>query len=88
MKPGEVSNRGNGITVIDEMYEINSILKNKNNKHANGQEKTYIVQKYIEKPMLYKNRKFDIRHYMLISGLHGRKRAYWFSEGYIRTSSY
>jgi hypothetical protein len=59
----------------------------KKGKHANGSQKTYIVQKYIEKPMLYKNRKFDIRHYMMISRLHGRMRAYWFSEGYIRTSS-
>jgi len=25
---------------------------------------------------------------MMISRLHGRMRAYWFSEGYIRTSSY
>ena len=25
---------------------------------------------------------------MLLSRLHGRLRAYWFSEGYIRTSSY
>ena len=49
---------------------------------------TYIVQKYIEKPLLYKGRKFDIRHFMMISRLHGRLRAYWFSEGYIRTSSY
>ena len=57
-------------------------------KHNNGIEKTYIVQKYIEKPLLYKNRKFDIRHFMLISRLHGRLRAYWFSEGYLRTSSY
>jgi tubulin polyglutamylase TTLL1/tubulin monoglycylase TTLL3/8 len=37
--------------------------------------------------MLYKNRKFDIRHYMMLSRLHGRMRAYWYSEGYIRTSS-
>ena len=57
-------------------------------KHTNGTDKTYIVQKYIERPFLYKNRKFDIRHFMMMSRLHGRLRAYWFSEGYIRTSSY
>lgn len=87
VKPGELSNRGQGITVIDEIYELNNILKKKE-KHFNGSEKTYIVQKYIEKPLLYKNRKFDIRHYMMISRLHGVMRAYWFGEGYIRTSSY
>lgn len=77
VKPGELSNRGQGITVIDEIYELNNILKKKQ-KHFNGQQKTYIVQKYIEKPLLYKGRKFDIRHYMMISRLHGVMRAYWF----------
>lgn len=38
--------------------------------------------------MLYKGRKFDIRHYMMITRLHGQMRAYWYGEGYIRTSSY
>lgn len=37
--------------------------------------------------MLYKSRKFDIRHYLLISCLNGVVRAYWYPEGYIRTSS-
>lgn len=46
VKPGELSNRGNGITVFDELYEINTILKSKQ-KHANGLTKTYIIQKYI-----------------------------------------
>lgn len=46
VKPGELSNRGQGITVIDEIYELNTILKKKE-KHFNGSEKTYIVQKYI-----------------------------------------
>jgi hypothetical protein len=43
---------------------------------------------YIDRPMLYNNRKFDIRHYMLITNLFGITRAYWYAEGYIRTSSY
>ena len=34
-KPGELSNRGNGITVFEELYEINNILKSKE-KHENG----------------------------------------------------
>jgi len=66
---------------------LNNILRKKE-KHFNGQQKTYIVQKYIERPLLYKGRKFDIRHFMMISRLHGLMRAYWFGEGYIRTSSY
>lgn len=54
--------------------------------HKNGQEKTYIVQKYL-KPFLYNGRKFDIRHYMLITSVKGNIKAYWYKEGYIRTSS-
>ena len=27
VKPGENSNQGRGITVIDEIYELNSLLK-------------------------------------------------------------
>ena len=42
VKPGEISNRGNGITVCDELSEIKSILSSKE-LHSNGKEKTYIV---------------------------------------------
>ena len=41
----------------------------------------------MEKPLLYKNRKFDIRHYLLLTSFNGIIKAYWFPEGYIRTSS-
>lgn len=27
VKPGELTNRGHGITVIDEVYELDSIIK-------------------------------------------------------------
>ena len=56
-------------------------------KHENGQTKTYILQSYIEKPFLYNNRKFDIRHYMMLTSVNGILKAYWYKEGYIRTSS-
>lgn len=45
------------------------------------------MQKYIEKPLLYKGRKFDIRHYMLATRIGGRMRLYFYGEGYVRTSS-
>ena len=37
--------------------------------------------------MLYQKRKFDIRHYALISCINGIFKFYWYEEGYIRTSS-
>ena len=87
VKPGELTNRGHGITVIDEVYQLDAIIKAQK-KHDNGTEKTFIVQLYIDRPFLYKRRKFDIRHYMMISQIHGVFKAYWFRQGYIRTSSY
>ncbi|KAL4497128.1 hypothetical protein ABPG72_019448 [Tetrahymena utriculariae] len=56
-------------------------LKNKQMKH------TYIIQKYIENPLLYQKRKIDIRCYILLTNYNGIIKAYWYKEGYIRTSS-
>lgn len=96
VKPGENSNQGRGITVIDEIYELNSIMKGvgetkskiTNKEGEKEPKRTFIVQMYIDRPFLYNNRKFDIRHYLLVTNLFGVMRAYWYKEGYIRTSSY
>ena len=56
-------------------------------KSRDGKPRTFIIQKYIEKPLLYKSRKFDIRHYLLMTCFNGMIKAYWYPEGYIRTSS-
>jgi tubulin---tyrosine ligase len=77
VKPGELTNRGNGITVIDEIYELDGIMKAEK-KHNDGSEKTFIVQLYIDRPFLYKKRKFDIRHYLMVTQLHGVFKAFWF----------
>ena len=45
---------------------------------------SFIIQKYIEAPLLFKNRKFDIRIWALISH---DARFYLFKEAYVRTSS-
>ncbi len=36
---------------------------------------------------MYHHRKFDIRHYLLITSVNGFIKAYWYKDGYIRTSS-
>jgi len=46
--------------------------------------KSALVQEYID-PLLYKNRKFDIRSYALVTSFGGQLKAYWYKEGYLRT---
>lgn len=46
--------------------------------------RTFVVQKYIERPLLIDSRKFDVRVWVLVT--HEMK-VYFFQEGYIRTSS-
>jgi hypothetical protein len=46
--------------------------------------KTFVVQKYIESPFLMRNRKFDIRVWVLVNQ---DMDLYFFREGYIRMSS-
>jgi hypothetical protein len=45
---------------------------------------TWILQKYIEFPLLLAGRKFDIRSFVLVTP---NKQAWLHSESYIRTSS-
>lgn len=45
---------------------------------------TFIIQKYIERPLLIFNRKFDIRVWVMLTQEHD---LYFFKEGYLRTSS-
>ena len=43
-----------------------------------------VVQKYIERPLLYKNRKFDIRIWVACTT---KNEIYYYLPGYLRTSS-
>ena len=46
---------------------------------------TFIIQKLIEKPLLYLKRKFDIRCWVLFNSADGK--TYIYPEPYVRTSS-
>ena len=81
IKPGECTNCGNGIQISSNFQEIEAIISNSESKHS------YIVQKYIEKPLLVHRRKFDIRCYGLCSCFNGHVQGYFYQEGYLRTSS-
>jgi tubulin polyglutamylase TTLL1 len=62
--------QGNGITVCNDLQEINKLISSEE-FHPNGKPKTYIVQLYIDNPFLYNKRKFDIRCYILITSQNG-----------------
>jgi len=79
IKPGENTNRGHGIIVSNNLYKIV--------EHMIGLSHTYIIQKYIERPFLFEKRKFDIRCFALITSINGYIKAYYYQEGYLRTSS-
>lgn len=83
VKPGENTNRGCGIQVSRDLNHIKSLIQT---TQVNGHRRSYIVQKYIERPLLYKNRKFDIRCFSLCTSVNGNLQGYWYSDGYLRTS--
>lgn len=83
VKPGECTNRGIGINVCRSLDQIIDSINNYDCEY----DRTFIIQKYIESPFLYKNRKFDIRCYALISCIEGNIQAFFYKEGYLRTST-
>ncbi|CAK59037.1 unnamed protein product (macronuclear) [Paramecium tetraurelia] len=77
VKP-EYSSRGRGIRCLDDIYQI---LDNVNKETMN-----YVAMKYIENPLIIKNRKFDIRQWILVTELVPLK-IYFYNECYVRFSA-
>lgn len=84
VKPGENTNRGSGIFVTNK---VSKIVTEVNEALSPGSKHSYIVQKYIEKPFLINKRKFDIRLYTLVTCINRVFQAYFYTEGYLRTTS-
>ena len=81
LKPGENSNRGHGINVASNLKEVKSLMA-----AYKRQGQTVILQKYIANPLLISKRKFDIRVFALVTSHNGILKAYFYKEGYLRTS--
>lgn len=97
-KPGEATNRGHFIDVFNSLAAIIKNIKeflssNEEGSRQNGggprRYRSVILQRYIANPLLVHKRKFDIRVFALVV-CHAetqKLRAYFFDEGYLRTSS-
>ena len=60
VKPAAM-NQGKGIEIFKNLMEIQSFIGTKT------QNSLFVVQKYLEKPLLYHNYKFDIRVWAVIT---------------------
>ena len=83
LKPSS-TNRGVGIEIMNKMDKIRSFLETKAGNASMGLNPTWVLQKYIEDPLLVHGRKFDIRVWVAVCD---DGNAYIYGPGYIRTSS-
>ena len=76
-KPGNL-NRGRGIHVCASAREAEAHIRKQKPDTA------WVLQEYIERPLLLGNRKFDIRQFVLVTS---DLAVYMYRDSYIRTSS-
>ncbi|CAK4638567.1 unnamed protein product [Aphanomyces euteiches] len=80
VKPAGMS-RGRGIRVFNQLYELLAYADVENHKECQ-----WIVQKYIENPLLVCNRKFDIRQWVFVTSWNPLT-VWFYLDCYLRFSS-
>lgn len=102
LKPSSCSNRGMGILIERGVHGVLQALGYPSSQFshatlndspestpspvADSRPRGYIVQLYMQNPMLVHGRKFDIRCFLLLVLKEGRLQAYSYRDGYVRTS--
>lgn len=71
-------NRGKGIEIFHNKEDILKFISGKQIFSK------WVVQKYIERPLLYKGRKFDLRVWACVNFMN---EVFFYKKGYVRLSS-
>ena len=79
--------QGKGIFLFNKLAQINEWKKDHRWKSDNPQAESYVVQRYIENPMLVGGKKFDLRIYVLVTS-YSPLTVYMYRAGFARFSSY
>ena len=80
----KIRNREYNIGIYHQI-DYYKLLNNVKEKNKQYQSSKLVLQKYIEKPLLYNKRKFDMRIWVL---LNHKMEAYVFKEGHLKATSY
>ena len=83
----ENTNRGSSISMCSSPGQVRNEVSSLSVCPETGQKRNFILQKYIENPLLINKRKFGIRCFCLITCINSILQAYFSQEGYLRTSS-
>ena len=76
----------NSLTVsLNRKIDYTKILKSSEGQRGLYKSNKIILQKYIEKPLLYNGRKFDVRLWVLLTH---KQEIYLFKEGHLKATSF
>ena len=75
----------NNLSVSSRKVDYTKIIKKAGNQKGLYKSNKIILQKYIEKPLLYNGRKFDMRLWVLLTH---KMEIYLFKEGHLKATSF